>query len=127
VGESYNIGGRAERRNIDVVLTICKILDEKRPRQHGKTYSDLIKMVSDRPGHDRRYAIDASKIERDLGWKAIQTFESGLVATIDWYLANAWWWQPIREKDAGKRIGLAPRGAPLKGDCGTPEAPLRGA
>ncbi|MGL4489554.1 MAG: dTDP-glucose 4,6-dehydratase [Rhizobiaceae bacterium] len=107
VGESYNIGGRAERRNIDVVRTICKILDEKRPRRIGKSYADLITMVSDRPGHDRRYAIDASKIERDLGWKATQTFESGLAATIDWYLANEWWWGPIREKDAGMRIGLA--------------------
>ncbi len=107
VGESYNIGGRAERRNIDVVRTICQILDAKRPRKNGEKYADLIKMVSDRPGHDRRYAIDASKIERDLGWKPMQTFESGLAATIDWYLANEWWWGPIRQKDAGARIGLA--------------------
>jgi dTDP-glucose 4,6-dehydratase len=107
VGESYNIGGRAERRNIDVVRTICTILDEKRPRANGRHYADLITMVSDRPGHDRRYAIDASKIERDLGWKPTQTFETGLAATIDWYLANEWWWGPIRENDAGKRIGLA--------------------
>jgi dTDP-glucose 4,6-dehydratase len=114
VGESYNIGGRAERRNIDVVRTICQILDAKRPRQNGKKYADLIKMVSDRPGHDRRYAIDASKIERELGWKPIQTFESGLEATIDWYLANEWWWGPIREKDAGARIGLAPSNAAPK-------------
>jgi dTDP-glucose 4,6-dehydratase len=106
-GESYNIGGRAERRNIDVVRSICSILDAKRPRKNGKKYADLITMVSDRPGHDRRYAIDASKIERDLGWKPTQTFETGLAATIDWYLANEWWWGPIREKDAGNRIGLA--------------------
>jgi dTDP-glucose 4,6-dehydratase len=115
VGESYNIGGRAERRNIDVVRTICQILDGKRPRKNGKSYADLIKMVSDRPGHDRRYAIDASKIERELGWKPTQTFESGLAATIDWYLANEWWWGPIREKDAGARIGLAASIAAPKG------------
>ena len=117
VGESYNIGGSAERRNIDVVRTICKILDEKRPRQSGRSYSELITMVSDRPGHDRRYAIDATKIQRELGWKATETFESGLAATIDWYLANEWWWGPIREKDGGKRIGLAAatRVNPVKG------------
>lgn len=107
IGESYNIGGRAERTNLGVVQTICDILDTKRPRRSGR-YRDLIRFVDDRPGHDRRYAIDCSKIERDLGWKAEQTFESGLSRTIDWYLDNEWWWRPIREKTyAGERLGHA--------------------
>ena len=106
VGESYNIGGRAERRNIDVVETICRILDSKRPRAGGNSYLDLITMVSDRPGHDRRYAIDPRKAEAELGWRAAETFESGMARTIDWYLANDWWWKPIREqKYAGARLG----------------------
>ena len=105
-GESYNIGGRAERRNIDVVETICRILDSKRPRAGGNSYLDLITMVSDRPGHDRRYAIDPRKAEAELGWRAAETFESGMARTIDWYLANDWWWKPIREqKYAGARLG----------------------
>ena len=106
LGESYNIGGRAERRNIDVVNTICQILDIKRPRVGGKSYSDLITLVSDRPGHDRRYAIDPSKIEKELGWFASETFESGIEKTIDWYLSNEWWWEPIRaQKYMGARLG----------------------
>jgi dTDP-glucose 4,6-dehydratase len=106
VGESYNIGGRAERRNIDVVETICRILDSKRPRKSGKSYLDLITMVSDRPGHDRRYAIDPRKAEDELGWQAAETFETGMARTIDWYLSNDWWWKPIREqKYAGARLG----------------------
>ncbi|WP_339756205.1 dTDP-glucose 4,6-dehydratase [uncultured Hoeflea sp.] len=105
-GESYNIGGRAERRNLDVVETICRILDGKRPRAGGKSYRDLITMVSDRPGHDRRYAIDPQKIETELGWTAAETFESGIARTIDWYLANDWWWKPIRTQQyAGARLG----------------------
>lgn len=105
-GESYNIGGRAERRNIDVVETICRILDGKRPRAGGKSYRDLITMVSDRPGHDRRYAIDPQKIETELGWSAAETFESGMAKTIDWYRANDWWWKPIRaQKYTGARLG----------------------
>lgn len=105
-GESYNIGGRAERRNLDVVETICRILDGKRPRPGGKSYRDLITMVSDRPGHDRRYAIDPQKIETELGWTAAETFDSGMARTIDWYLANEWWWKPIRaQKYAGARLG----------------------
>lgn len=107
-GESYNIGGRAERRNIDVVETICRILDTKRPRAGGASYRDLIAMVSDRPGHDRRYAINPDKTETELGWQATETFESGVAKTIDWYLANDWWWKPIRaEKYAGNRLGTA--------------------
>ncbi|GGB61195.1 dTDP-glucose 4,6-dehydratase [Roseibium aquae] len=104
-GQSYNIGGNAERRNIDVVTSICAILDRKRPRAGCGSYSDLIQMVTDRPGHDRRYAIDASKIRRDLGWSPSQTFETGLEATVDWYLANDWWWGPIRKKQGYERLG----------------------
>lgn len=104
VGESYNIGGRAERQNIDVVKSICSILDRKRPRGNGKSYEDLIAMVSDRPGHDRRYAIDPSKLENELGWKAQETFESGLERTIDWYLSNDWWWRPLHNS-VGQRLG----------------------
>ena len=105
-GESYNIGGRSERTNLAVVETICDLLDAKRPRNGGKSYRDLISFVSDRPGHDRRYAIDASKIERELGRSPQETFDSGLSKTIDWYLANESWWRPIRDKTyAGERLG----------------------
>ncbi len=106
VGESYNIGGHAERTNLNVVETICSILDKKRPRANGKSYAALINFVTDRPGHDRRYAIDASKIELELGWKPQETFETGLEKTIQWYLDNSWWWKPIRSDIyAGKRLG----------------------
>ncbi|MBC2884674.1 dTDP-glucose 4,6-dehydratase [Ochrobactrum sp. CM-21-5] len=109
LGESYNIGGRAERTNLNVVETICAILDKKRPRANGKSYADLITFVTDRPGHDRRYAIDASKIERELGWKPQETFETGLEKTIQWYFDNAWWWEPIRSGTyAGERLGSTP-------------------
>jgi len=105
-GESYNIGGRAERANLSVVETICDILDNKRPRKGGGRYRDLITFVTDRPGHDRRYAIDASKIERELGWKPAETFDTGLERTIQWYLDNTWWWEPIRSGSyAGERLG----------------------
>ena len=87
-GETYNIGGRNERTNNHIVKTICGILDEKRPRTDGKSYSEQITYVEDRAGHDRRYAIDASKIEDDLGWKANENFESGILKTIDWYLSH---------------------------------------
>jgi dTDP-glucose 4,6-dehydratase len=106
VGESYNIGGRAERTNLSVVEAICSVLDHQKPRAGGKPYSDLITSVPDRPGHDRRYAIDPTKAERELGWQASETFESGLEKTVDWYIHNKGWWGPIREKQyAGQRLG----------------------
>lgn len=105
-GESYNIGGRAERSNLCVVETVCDLLDARRPRGGGASYRDLIAFVTDRPGHDRRYAMDASKLERELGWVPAESFETGLAQTIDWYLSNEWWWRPIRERAyAGERLG----------------------
>lgn len=105
IGESYNVGGRNEKRNIDVVHTICDILDELRPDPNG-SYRRLIAFVEDRPGHDLRYAIDCSKIERELGWRPQHTFETGLRATIEWYLANPSWWQAIRSGTyRGERLG----------------------
>ncbi|MFL6845435.1 MAG: dTDP-glucose 4,6-dehydratase [Allosphingosinicella sp.] len=106
IGESYNVGGRAERNNLVVVEAICDLLDARRPLPGGEPRRSLISFVTDRPGHDRRYAIDPSKIERELGWAAQESFETGLARTIDWYLANDWWWRPIREgKYAGARLG----------------------
>lgn len=108
VGESYNVGGRSERTNLSVVKTICEILDRKRPLAGGRSHRGLIAFVEDRPGHDRRYAIDASKIDRELGWRPEETFEQGIDKTIDWYLANDWWWRPLREQRyAGARLGTA--------------------
>lgn len=105
VGESYNIGGSSERTNLQVVEAICDILDHRKPRRGG-SHRDLITFVSDRPGHDRRYAIDASKAERELGWTPRENFETGLEKTVSWYLENAWWWQPIRDgRYAGERLG----------------------
>lgn len=97
IGETYNIGGHNERKNIDVVKTICSILDELKPSHPNgiKQYADLITFVSDRPGHDARYAIDASKIDRELGWVPQETFETGLRKTVEWYLNNQSWWQAI--------------------------------
>jgi len=106
VGESYNIGGRAERTNLQVVEAICDMLDRKRPRRNGAPHRDLITFVTDRPGHDRRYAMDASKLERELGWAPRESFETGLSRTVDWYLGNEWWWAPIRNGSyAGERLG----------------------
>ena len=91
VGETYNIGGWNEKANIEVVNQICHILDELKPREDGKSYLEQITFVKDRPGHDRRYAIDASKIERELGWKPAETFETGIRKTVRWYLDNSKW------------------------------------
>jgi dTDP-glucose 4,6-dehydratase len=111
-GQSYNIGGRSERTNLNVVEAICDTLDRMKPRRRG-SYRELIDFVTDRPGHDRRYAIDASKIERELGWKPSETFETGLAKTVRWYLDNAWWWQPIRNgRYAGERLGASGKGSP---------------
>jgi len=108
VGESYNIGGREERTNLQVVEAICDALDQRRPLPNGESRRSLISFVTDRPGHDRRYAINPSKIETELGWRAQESFESGLARTIDWYLDNEWWWGPIRSGSyAGERLGVA--------------------
>lgn len=97
VGETYNIGGHNEKRNIDVVLTICAILEDLRPQKPKGVarYKDLIKHVADRPGHDLRYAIDAIKIERELGWVPIESFETGIRKTVEWYLNNEAWWSRV--------------------------------
>ena len=97
VGETYNIGGHNEKRNIEVVNAICSLLEEMHPKKPKgiKKYQDLITYVADRPGHDERYAIDARKIEKTLGWKPAETFESGLRKTVDWYLSNSKWWQKL--------------------------------
>jgi dTDP-glucose 4,6-dehydratase len=105
VGETYNVGGRAERVNLDVVGAICDLLDRRAPRSTGEPYRDLITFVTDRPGHDRRYAIDCTKLETQLGWQPSQSFESGLATTVDWYLENPAWWEPLR-RAAGERRGL---------------------
>lgn len=96
LGETYNIGGHNEKQNIDVVHTICDLLNEIRPRESGD-YRDLITTVKDRPGHDMRYAIDASKIQRELGWKPAETFESGIRKTVQWYLDNQAWCQRVQD------------------------------
>lgn len=108
VGETYNIGGDAERENLQVVKSILALLDERRPLADGSDRSGLVRFVADRPGHDRRYAIDASKIQRELGWRPIETFESGLARTVDWYLANPTWCEHIRDGSyRGERLGAA--------------------
>jgi dTDP-glucose 4,6-dehydratase len=104
VGETYNVGGRNERRNIEVVRRICEVLDRRSPSNRPR--EGLIEFVTDRPGHDVRYAIDATKLERELGWRAQENFETGIEKTVAWYLENEWWWQPLRERYAGQRLGL---------------------
>jgi dTDP-glucose 4,6-dehydratase len=95
VGETYNVGGWNEKTNLEVVHTICTMLDEIRPAQNGKPYGSLITYVKDRPGHDRRYAIDARKIEKELGWKPQETFETGMQKTVQWYVENIQWIQNV--------------------------------
>jgi dTDP-glucose 4,6-dehydratase len=104
VGETYNVGGRNERQNIEVVRRICAVLDELTPSDRPR--EQLIEFVTDRPGHDARYAIDATKLETELGWQAQEDFDSGIEKTVRWYLDNDWWWRPLRERYAGERLGL---------------------
>jgi len=104
IGETYNVGGRNERRNIDVVRQICVCLDQLRGLA---SHDRLITYVDDRPGHDLRYAIDASKLETELGWRARETFETGIKKTVEWYLERSDWWKPLREQVyRGERLGL---------------------
>jgi len=105
-GRSYNIGGHNEKQNIEVVRTVCDILDRLRPRTDGRSYTDQITHVADRPGHDKRYAIDASRIETELGWTPAETFESAIEKTINWYLAHESWWRAIVKRGAAQRRGL---------------------
>jgi len=106
-GQTYHIGGRNERTNLYVVETICDLLDELAPRADG-SHRRLINFVADRPGHDRRYAIDASKLERELGWRAEENFESGIAKTVRWYIDQKPWWTAILERGyAAKRVGLS--------------------
>lgn len=110
VGETYNIGGHNEQTNLNVVKLVCDLLDELAPSQHSgiDSYHQLITFVQDRPGHDLRYAIDASKIERELGWTPQETFETGLRKTVSWFLENEWWWKRVQDGSyQGQRLGLA--------------------
>ena len=107
MGETYNIGGNNEIKNIDVVTIICSLLDEISPREDGSSYSDLITFVKDRPGHDFRYAIDAGKIQNDLGWSPNESFETGIRKTIHWYLDNQNWWKAIQDNNyRQERLGV---------------------
>lgn len=106
-GETYNVGGNAEKQNIDVVRAICRELDQCSPRTDGKSYEEQIVYVADRPGHDHRYAIDASKIRTDLGWQPTVTFEEGIAKTVNWYLSRRDWWEPILARNYDTtRLGL---------------------
>jgi len=111
LGETYNVGGNNEVKNIDLVTLICNALDEARPRPKGR-YADLITHVTDRPGHDFRYAIDATKIRAELGWTPSVTVEEGLARTVGWYLDNEWWWAAVHERgDESRRRGLGGSGS----------------
>lgn len=104
-GRRYNVGGRNERRNIDVVHAICSALDALSLR--GAPHARLITHVTDRPGHDARYAIDATRLENELGWRAVQSFDTGIAKTVRWYFDNEWWWRPLRDRIyGGERLGL---------------------
>jgi dTDP-glucose 4,6-dehydratase len=112
VGETYNIGGNAERRNIDVVHTICDAMDRFRPRTNVALYRELIAFVLDRPGHDFRYAIDFTKLRNELGWQPKHSFEAGLFLTVKWYIDNRAWWEPLLSAhDASARRGLSKKRA----------------
>jgi dTDP-glucose 4,6-dehydratase len=106
-GETYNVGGNSERTNLEVVRTVCRLLDEMRPRADRRPYAEQIGFVADRPGHDMRYAIDASKLKRDLGWEPQESFDTGIAKTVRWYLDNESWWRAIQARQyAGERLGL---------------------
>jgi dTDP-glucose 4,6-dehydratase len=106
VGESYNVGSRSERSNLAVVEAICDLVDARAGFLPAcQVRRSLIRFVADRPGHDRRYAIDPTKIERQLGWTPVYQFGDGLAITVEWFLANEWWWRPLRERYAGERLG----------------------
>jgi len=107
LGRTYNVGGHNEKKNIEVVQTLCAILDRLRPRGDGRSYADQITHVADRPGHDKRYAIDAARIGRELGWTPAETFETGIEKTVRWYMDNEAWWRPMVEANASARRGLA--------------------
>jgi dTDP-glucose 4,6-dehydratase len=111
IGESYNVGGNAECTNLDLVKRLCSLLDQLSPAANGKPRSDLISFVTDRPGHDLRYAINAEKIQRELGWKPQQTLDSGMRATVQWYLDNRDFYDRIKNRYAGERLGLAASGS----------------
>ena len=105
LGEVYNIGGNSERTNLELATTLCLELDKQKPKAGGGSYSEQISFVKDRPGHDKRYAIDSSKIKNELGWQPKETFESGMVKTIRWYLDNHWWYEHAAKKYQGQRLG----------------------
>ncbi len=107
VGRTYNVGGNNEKQNLEVVHAICAELDRLRPRADGKPYATQIGYVADRPGHDKRYAIDASRIRDELGWEPQETFETGVAKTVEWYLANESWWRPLVAAKAAERRGVA--------------------
>ncbi len=112
VGDTYNIGGNAERRNIDVVHAICDVLGGIVPAAKSASHRDLINFVTDRPGHDFRYAIDFSKLNAALGWAPKHSFETGLAATVKWYVDNEAWWRPLLSAhDASARRGLSKKSA----------------
>jgi dTDP-glucose 4,6-dehydratase len=112
-GESYNIGGDGECTNLEVVTGICGLLDELQPESPHRPHARLIAFVTDRPGHDHRYAMDADKIQRELGWSPRESFATGLRKTVAWYLDNRWWWEPIwSERYGGTRLGIGDRAAP---------------
>ena len=107
VGRTYNVGGHNEKQNIEVVHTVCAILDRLRPREDGRSYATQITSVADRPGHDKRYAIDASRINDELGWRPQETFETGIEKTVAWYLSHEDWWRPLVAARAAERRGVA--------------------
>ena len=109
-GSKYNIGGNNERTNLQVVESICNLLDDMRPRSGGRSYTQLIEFVEDRAGHDKRYAINASKVKAELGWQPQENFESGLAKTVEWFLSYDQWWRPLREHVyGGERLGKGKR------------------